>query len=80
METVKICTQRAVHMCWHFETPPQEFLAVYYKNRPLSAENEGCEGLWHFKELWKSYTHGETFGNSQSAQARDIGLPGSAHF
>lgn len=24
-------------MCWHFETPPQEFLAVYYKNRPLCA-------------------------------------------
>lgn len=41
METVKICTKREVHMCWHFETPPQEFLAVYYKNWPLCAENQG---------------------------------------
>lgn len=38
METVKICAQRAVHMCWHFETSPQEFLAVCYKNWSLCAE------------------------------------------
>lgn len=38
METVKLCAQRAVHMCWLLETSPQEFLAVCYKNWLLCAE------------------------------------------
>jgi len=66
METVKICAQRAVHMCWHFETPPQEFLAVCYKNWSLCAETKGCEGLRCFKEEWKSCTHRQSFGSDHS--------------
>jgi len=59
IETVKICTQGAVHMCWHFETPPQEFFAVHYKNRSLCAETRDRGGLKYCEQRWKSCsTHG----------------------
>lgn len=41
----QICSQGAAHMCWHLETPPQEFRAVCYKNRTIRAEIRNVEGL-----------------------------------
>lgn len=71
----QICTQGAAHMCWHLETPPQEFRAVCYKNRTSCAEIRNVGGLGDWGQPWKSCSGGDT-APELSTQPRDRWQPG----